>query len=616
MRRGVCVPLGQVLNVVEPLWKRKVNKNMNKILVILFLISAISKAEIHYVSKTGNPTPPYTSWETAADTIQNALDISLPGDTVYVGEGVFEEKITLPDSIALIGSGMEKSVIDYSNFPVTTSHQLVSMNNYNIIAGFTLVVSSEETQIGIGIYSLSNIDTSIVKDNYIKYCQTGIRSTSSLMIMKNNILFSENFYRTFRLTQYFFFEFYSVIENNLIVSTNSFNYLVFAMMDARFNLYNNIFVLESGYMLYGLDHNGGSNPLDIRNNLFISLGDEQYNPAGLLMPGGYYTIMNNTFYGHFDDDWGAITANTYNTKVMNNLLLNTGYGIKNYHPDTQIQYNNVWGAHTPFFGDYGVDSTNITLDPMVVNPEQRDFHLQKYSPMIDAGNPEITDKDGTRSDIGMYGGPLGEVYSYRNLPPKPPVIINNSFNENTGEIFLEWKKNTEADISHYNIYEMVSADLETTRIIRKLPVKDTLFTGFPLRDARNYYYTVTAVDKEGYESRSYQGIQFERKLTGVKEPNIVYQYYLAQNYPNPFNPETTIEYSMKEPGNAQVVVYDIKGSKIAELEDSHKEKGIHSVKFNANDYNLSSGIYIYRIDILNEENHLVYSAMKKMILIK
>ncbi len=465
----------------------------------------------------------------------------------------------------------------------------------------------EDTQKGTGISNSYNIDTCIVRDNYIKYCQYGIWNSSTMTILKDNIFSSENFNKTLRWEQAFWYDFYSVIENNLVVSTNCYNYLIFAFTDSQFKLYNNIFVLSSGYMLYGLDHNGGSNPLDIRNNLFISEGGAFNETNGLLLPGGYYTIMNNTFYGEFDD-WGAITASTYNTKVMNNLLLNTGYGIKNYHPDTQIQYNNVWGAHTPFFGDYGVDSTNITLDPMVVNPELRNFHLQKYSPMIDAGNPEILDKDGTRSDIGMYGGPLGEVYSYRNLPPKPPVIINNSFNENTGEIFLEWKKNTEADISHYNIYEMVSADLETTRIIRKIPVKDTLFVGFPRRDARNYYYTVTAVDKEGYESRSYMGIQFATELAGV---NIVYQYHLAQNYPNPFNPETTIEYSMKEPGNAQVVVYDIKGSKITELEDSRKEKGIHSVKFNANDYNLSSGIYIYRIDILNEKNHLVYSAMKK-----
>ncbi len=588
-----------------------------KLLSIIYLFFSFTLfAEIHYVSKTGNPTPPYTSWETAADTIQNALDISLPGDTVYVGEGVFEEKIILPDSVALIGSGMEKSVIDYSNLYTSTDYNLIELGNSISLFGFTLVVSPNTSEGGRGIFTSYNIDTSTIQGNYIKNSRIALWNNSSMIVFKDNILQSDKFRITFDIYEAFWFDFFSVIENNLVTSTMSYNKIISAEMDAQFKLYNNIFVLESGYMLYGLDHNGGSNPLDIRNNLFISLGDEQYNPAGLLMPGGYYTIMNNTFYGHFDDEWGAITANTYNTKVMNNLLLNTGYGIKNYHPDTQIQYNNVWGAHTPFFGDYGVDSTNITLDPMVVNPEQRDFHLQKYSPMIDAGNPEIPDKDGTRSDIGMYGGPLGEVYSYRNLPPKPPVIINNSFNENTGEIFLEWKKNTEADISHYIIYEMVSADLETTQIIRKIPVKDTLFTGFPLRDARNYYYTVTAVDKEGYESRSYQGIQFERELTGVKEPNIVYQYHLAQNYPNPFNPETTMEYSMKEPGNAQVVVYDIKGSKITELEDSHKEKGIHSVKFNANDYNLSSGIYIYRIDILNEKNHLVYSAMKKMILIK
>ena len=32
-----------------------------------------------------------------------------------------------------------------------------------------------------------------------------------------------------------------------------------------------------------------------------------------------------------------------------------------------------------------------------------------------------------------------------------------------------------------------------------------------------------------------------------------------QNYPNPFNPVTIIEYSIKEEGNVELIIYDVLG---------------------------------------------------------
>ena len=49
-----------------------------------------------------------------------------------------------------------------------------------------------------------------------------------------------------------------------------------------------------------------------------------------------------------------------------------------------------------------------------------DYHLQEFSPAIDKGDPNILDVDGTRSDMGMYGGPFGEITYYKDLAPKPP----------------------------------------------------------------------------------------------------------------------------------------------------------------------------------------------------
>ncbi len=45
---------------------------------------------------------------------------------------------------------------------------------------------------------------------------------------------------------------------------------------------------------------------------------------------------------------------------------------------------------------------NINKDPMFVSAS--DFHLKKGSPAKDKGDPKIKDKDGSRSDMGVFGG--------------------------------------------------------------------------------------------------------------------------------------------------------------------------------------------------------------------
>ena len=69
-------------------------------------------AEIHYVSHTGSSTPPYLTWEDAADSIQAAINVCSPGDTVIVENGIYYETIIVDREIALIGSSMDSTVID------------------------------------------------------------------------------------------------------------------------------------------------------------------------------------------------------------------------------------------------------------------------------------------------------------------------------------------------------------------------------------------------------------------------------------------------------------------------------------------------------------------------
>jgi hypothetical protein len=85
-------------------------------------------------------------------------------------------------------------------------------------------------------------------------------------------------------------------------------------------------------------------------------------------------------------------------------------------------------------------------------------------------------------------------------------------------------------------------------------------------------------------------------------------YELQQNYPNPFNPSTTINYSTKENGNVEIIVFDLLGREIVKLVDAEIPAGVHKVDFNGE--NLSSGIYYYTLKAGS------FISSKKMILLK
>ncbi len=86
------------------------------------------------------------------------------------------------------------------------------------------------------------------------------------------------------------------------------------------------------------------------------------------------------------------------------------------------------------------------------------------------------------------------------------------------------------------------------------------------------------------------------------------KFELSQNYPNPFNPLTTIKFSIPQPGNVKLTVYNLLGEEITELVSEFKEAGVHTINFNASDFN--SGVFIYKL----EANSFVLA--RKMTLIK
>ena len=164
---------------------------------------------------------------------------------------------------------------------------------------------------------------------------------------------------------------------------------------------------------------------------------------------------------------------------------------------------------------------------MLVNQDSFNLYLQKFSPLIDAGDPTILDKDGTGSDIGLYGGPYGEQYHYIDLAPRTPINLTATFDSLT--VGLTWNKNTEADFNHYNVYRDTSKNfqIDSTNLFLSTAVSNLIDILPDYVD--KIYYKLTAVDKQGNESDPSEEVSFIlTTTTHFQQPTPDYRLY--QNY--------------------------------------------------------------------------------------
>ncbi len=92
------------------------------------------------------------------------------------------------------------------------------------------------------------------------------------------------------------------------------------------------------------------------------------------------------------------------------------------------------------------------------------------------------------------------------------------------------------------------------------------------------------------------------------EVDLPLEYSLEQNYPNPFNPSTTIKYSIPEDGFVKLAVYNMLGEEVASIVNTTQKAGRYELNFNASQ--LSSGVYVYRIEAAN------FTSSKKLVLMK
>lgn len=185
------------------------------------------------------------------------------------------------------------------------------------------------------------------------------------------------------------------------------------------------------------------------------------------------------------------------------------------------------------------------------------------------------------------------------------MAISNSSDNN---IAINWVTESESNLAGYHIFRAESNSLATaTKITFNIISANNsqlqsnyIFNDDIVEEDVTYYYWLEILE---YNSSDYFG-PVSAMIESTEDNNAIEEIVLGNdlytNYPNPFNPSTTISYSLAEPGNVVVDIYNMKGQKINRLFSGYVQEVNTklNIVWNGNDTEgekVTSGIYFARI---------------------
>jgi TolB protein len=158
--------------------------------------------------------------------------------------------------------------------------------------------------------------------------------------------------------------------------------------------------------------------VEFRNNVF-----DQNAMSGIASNSlHHFSIVNNTFV----ENGTALPATRDFHTVLNNVIAGNSIGINGEAGYTPVAHHNlVWGNGTDYLA-IEPGGGDVSADPLFADVDNGDYSLLLGSPGRDAGDSpaQYNDLDGTRNDVGVYGGPFLIDYT----PPPTPLV------EDRGEV--------------------------------------------------------------------------------------------------------------------------------------------------------------------------------------
>ena len=572
-------------------------------------------------------------------TVQQGISNAKAGDTVYVSAGTYVGPVTMKSNVFVKGSGAAVMTINCPDDPMILIHTVIQFNNVQNtgISGCNLVNYASlgtvaEVMSSDAVLSMNKID------------QSGMAMYSVIVYSGSNVTISDNYFVESKYGASSMIDLASV---NAQVMRNTFSpssaQEIIMSRGARATIRNNRFFLSQEGMtaLYCLQ----SKQSLVANNLVVGKGVAA---SGMKLVDADSTyVLNNIF----DVGKSGIDENGGLQFILNNVVYGAAVGMNMVSPVVH-RYNLFW-ENAINFSAGRLDSTELVRDPIFIDRDKGNYRPAPVSTMINGGDPssQWNDKDGTRSDIGIYGGPYADssmfVSEFTKLriangsgspgdTVKIPVVAYGVIDMSGMKVMIEFDSERLRLLKITTAFATKSFSLVRKNIGQSI-VDVELSNSDPVRfDSANVLEMTFLVQPQAQGSAfvkfqnvsvmstAAQSVSVLNTEDGIvdltpasvrgREIDIPEVFDLAQNYPNPFNPSTTIRFALPNDSHVKLEIYNVIGQRVAELVSGDLRAGNHQSVWYAN---VASGLYIYRLQAISSSNpNFRFMSVKKMLLLR
>ncbi|MES2638526.1 MAG: hypothetical protein V4850_03565 [Myxococcota bacterium] len=305
-------------------------------------------------------------------TIQAAIDASAPGDSVSVCPGTYAA-INVPWSVEVSitsTDGPDATSIDGGGGPA-----VIVDNGTLTLSGFHVTGTALEDPYypEAAAFSVHEGDLSVID------CHVTDTTGSFTVLMDENYLVLEDVVWENNTTDYLWYLIEGInadVRHNTVIGGQHQQVVTTADLD-------NLLMANNSFR-------------DIGVGTAVTAFDFSSNGVGI------QTITNNVFYNIDDaDPYGGRTVDLNGVVFRNNIVAACDAAdLRAMDASYSVFWDNLGEFESSVTG-----TGNVYADPRFGDAAGGDFSLDSGSPAINAGNPALFDADGSRSDIGRYGGP-------------------------------------------------------------------------------------------------------------------------------------------------------------------------------------------------------------------